>query len=857
MSKRRGGAIPKAMSALGRSKDDNNLMEALKLYEAKSYKKSLKLLDATLKKNASHVDSLALKGLNLFFTGQKKDAESYVQRAIGKIQGTSASPVCCHILGIYMRNAKKYAESTRWFQASLDNGSSNKQIYRDLSTLQSQEHDYKNLLKSRMAYWQDFMGYRSNWTALAIAHELNGQNQEAVNVLTKFEDLAKGKLGEAEAYEHNECLMYKNDVLYKDAGTDQKKLQKVLAHLDEVEPEVFDKYSWLERRASVYMKLGNKKEASKVYRTLIKRNPDDTRYYRLLEVSLGIEANNKLRKAVYERFQRIYPKADPPKFIPLTFVKDKQEFKSKAGAYIVPQLKRGVPATFGNVKPLYRKRPAQIPPIVEEVVLEYLATLDAKETPIPFVWTCYFLAQHYLFVQDFARAQEYIDRAIDHTPTLVELYIVKARVLKHLGLLEDAASTIDDGRELDLQDRFINTKTVKYYLRANTVDEAVDVVSAFTRNDDAINGVKDLHLMEASWFIVEQAEAYYRLYLENRKRLQELSARVLPAEDEEALDQHAREVREAEYQTAKYKGLALKRFLALPKFYRQFEDDQLDFHSYCMRKGTPRAYMEMLAWGKTLFASPMFVRAMEGASKLYFDIHDELVKSEADADAGNAQYQGQGQEQKHVAVKKNNKRAKKEAAALNKRKEEDKELVLAYPDDEDVFGEQLVATKKPLEDFAHEFYQRYTGQVRDGCKNQILEFAYQLRCGKLALCLGALTKFAATHGQKHGMVGALALVLLEHTKRSAAHDEIAKKVATKGLETSFTAIPLDKRDDAEFDWLEFYQTNYDAHDLDALLFLYHAQLALFRSQDDLKQLIMDELSHKEPFVQNTVLQYEL
>lgn len=848
MSRRKGGVVQRASSAaIGRSKDDNNLIEALKLYEGKNYKKSLKLLDTILKKNSSHVDSLALKGLNLYFTGQKEDAESYVNKAIDKIKDTSASPIGCHILGIYMRNVKKYKEAAEWFQASLDNGSTNKQIYRDLATLYSQEHDYKKLLASRKAYWEEFMGYRANWTSLAIAHELNGQRQEAVNVLSKFEELAAGKLGDAEAYEHNECLMYKNDVMYRAAKNDAAKLESVLENLDAIEPQVFDKYGWLERRAAIFMKLNRKQEASKVYRALIKRNPDNAAYYKLLEVSLDIHGNSKLRKALYEKLQKFYPRADPPAFIPLTFITDGDELTQKMNDYIVPKLKRGVPATFCNVKPLYKTNSALVAPIIEKIVTAFYSSVDSKEQPTQFVWTCYFLSQHYLLLKDFSKATEYADKALEHTPTLVELYILKARVLKHIGLLSEAAETINNGRKLDLQDRFINTKTVKYYLRANLVEKAIEVVSIFTKNDESENGVVDLHLMEASWFIVEQAEAYYRLHLEHQQRLQELENEEVPT-DEEKQNERARCIKELIYQTGKYKGLALKRLHAIPKFYRQFEDDQLDFHSYCMRKGTPRAYLEMINWGKRVYTLPLYVRALKDAAKMYFSIFDHLAES---ADEENEKPTTDS------VAKKSNKKAKKEIAAMNKRKEEDKKKLKAYENDEDVLGEKLIATKTPLEDFAQYFYNAYLSDVKDTEKDYVLEFGYQLRCGKLALSLGALAKYADVHGKSDGMVGALTLCLLDKVKDSSPLDPIAKSLALKGLERHFPEVPLDKRDDADYDWIEFFTSNYDASNLEALLTLYRAHLTLVSDTNGLKEMIMNALGNQEPRIQNVILKYEL
>ncbi|AET39028.1 peptide alpha-N-acetyltransferase complex A subunit NAT1 Ecym_3556 [Eremothecium cymbalariae DBVPG len=843
MSRRKAavGQKPVALGS-GRSKDDNNMLEALKLYENKSYKKSLKILDGILKKNSTHVESLALKGLNLVFTEQKQDAELYVKKAVSRITGTLASPICCHILGIYYRQVKQYANSITWFQASLDNGSTNKQIYRDISSLQSQERDYTNLLVSRKVYWETFMGYRANWTALAIAYDLNSQYSEAVNLLSRFEELAKGKLTETEAYEHNECLMYKNDLMYKAAGDDEQHLKAVLNNLDKIEPDVFDKYGWLERRAAVYMKLGSSKEAAKVYRTLIKRNPDNFNYYKLLEISLDIQSNNRIRKALYEKLETFYPRAEPPKFIPLTFIKDETELEKKLNHYIVSQLKRGVPATFCNVIPLYKQRGEVISSIAEKIVLEYYNTLDDKEFPIQYVWTVYYLAQHYLFLKDFKKAKDYIEKAIEHTPTLVELYILNGRILKHLGLLEEAAWTVEKGRTLDLQDRFINTKSVEYFLGANMIDKAVQLVSLFTKNDNDANGVKDLHLMEASWFIIKQAEAYYRLYVEHSKKLQSLKNEQTSISEEERENKTA-ELKELEYQTEKCRGLALKRFMAIPKIYKQFDDDKLDFHSYCMRKGTPRAYVEMLQWGDRIFCKPMFVRAMLGAAKIYFSMQDELDLTE------------QFTSEQTNAAKKANKKARKEALAFNKRKEAEKKQVLAYADDEDVFGETLVAVKSPLEAFYTEFYKPFLNQADDNDKYHLLEFQYQARTGKLALSLGALTKYAKFHGKSSPMVGCMILILLDMTRESAPYEDIAKKVAIKGIETEFKKFPLEKFSDDSFNWLEYLTSNYKVN-LRSLLFLYQANISIV-PQDKLKELIIESLSNVEPFIQNSILQYEL
>ena len=53
-----------------------------------------------------------------------------------------------------------------------------------------------------------------------------------------------------------------------------------------------------------------------------------------------------------------------------------------------------------------------------------------KEPPSAYLWVLYFLAQHYDWKRDSRKALEFIDKAISHTPTLVELWMTKARIYK-------------------------------------------------------------------------------------------------------------------------------------------------------------------------------------------------------------------------------------------------------------------------------------------------------------------------------------------------------------------------------------------------------------------------------------------
>lgn len=70
----------------------------------------------------------------------------------------------------------------------------------------------------------------------------------------------------------------------------------------------------------------------------------------------------------------------------------------------------------------------------------------------------------------------------------------KGRVLKRCGDYLGGARAINEARLLDGQDRFLNTKTGKYLLRAGMVEEAIGIFGMFTK----VRSVTPTHLIPNS-----------------------------------------------------------------------------------------------------------------------------------------------------------------------------------------------------------------------------------------------------------------------------------------------------------------------------------------------------------------------
>lgn len=734
------------------NKEDANAREALALYEAKQYKKALKLVDQNLKKNSSHAESLALKGCANYQLGHKADAEPYIVKALNK---GSSNYLVNHLAGIYYRNVENYTEAAKWYKAAMDNGSQNTPILRDLALLQTQIRDYKNLRDSRQKFLESQPGYRANWTAVAVAHHLNNDYDAAVRTLSKIEGIIKEHLQEQDRYEQSECVLYKNQII-AESGNFARALEELEADSDEIR----DRTSFLEYKAKYLLLLGKHKEASVLYRKLIQINPDNMETYLLLELSLQTSSLPlEKRLALYDKLASFYPRSDPPQFMPLTFLSASDpEFEVRARAYILAQLKRGVPATFVNVKPLYKNRKKA--ELIFKIVSAFAENIDAKAEPTVYVWTEYFLAQHFLYFLDLENATAHIDSALTHSPTLVELYILKARITKHTGDAVQASAIMEEGRNLDLQDRFINSKATKYLLRANKVDEGIDCVSLFTKLDEeSSNGLKDLHIMQANWVLIESAEAYYRLY---QKALKEYQFARESGEESSELQETAE----------MYRGLSIKRFLAVIKVFHVYVCDQFDYHSYCMRRGTPRDYLDMLKWEDEIHSTPIYVRAVKGLTKLYWEVADQPVDSE------------------DLTRKKKTKKPKAGA----KKKNELASRVESEKNDADPFGQKLLSDLKEKKSVIEEiegYVKTLSAEAERYQFTWSLAFELYRRQSKYVLALQALRKWSGlleSDTRKLRVVGEKVLLFKKALEDDEAANPAIVKVASKGIENAFPSL---------------------------------------------------------------------
>lgn len=623
-------------------------------------KLGLKAAEQILKKNPKHGDTMAMKALILNSMGKSDEAFPLAKLAL---QSDMKSHVCWHVYGLLYRAEKNFEEAIKAYKFALRLDPESQQILRDLALLQVQMRDYQGYVVSRRQMLQSRSHIRQNWTGLAIAHHLAGNLSEAESTLTTYEETLKSPPSKTDL-ENSEAILYKNTII-----AEQGDIEKALDHLQTAGKHALDRLAFTELRAKYFAKLGRKEEAVKAYRVLLDRNPEHKEYYDQLLAVMDIDlSDHKAVKAIYDEYAEKYPRSDSARRLPLDHLEG-DDFRTAAELYVHKQLDKDIPSLFVNLKHLYSNSSKK--DILLSIVNAYLEKTEktgdeqtqANGTPPSGKAAAYYyLAQHYNYhlSRDLAKAMEYVEKAIELEPKSVDFHMTKARIWKHYGNLKKASETMEEARALDPRDRYINTKSAKYKLRNDETEAAIKTLGMFTRAEAVGGPLADLHDMQCVWFLTEDGESYAR--------------------------------------QRKY-GLALKRFTAVFNVFDVWQEDQFDFHSFSLRKGQIRAYVDMIRWEERLRDHPFYSRAALAAVKVYLKLHDKPLSNGVNGDAHADQ---EAAIEKKKAAKKARKEAEKAAQEAAAKKEPNKPVKEsdAAPKkvDDDPEGVKLAATADPLHD---------------------------------------------------------------------------------------------------------------------------------------------------------------
>ncbi len=461
-----------------------------------------------------------------------------------------------------------------------------------LLSIMSQMRDIPGFIETRKKILDGKPNLKASWVAYAVANFVGGNYKDAFETIKKFGE-SNYKKNPDEVYEESELLLFQNRCLEQEGL-----YAEAIAHLHSHKAAIVDKLSWNVKHAELLLLSGQFAEAKAEWRTLVSEQPDNYRFHtgfqaahlelspadstaafalkRLelpsTEFSLSVAQLTILRAAYDEGGFRSKSLSK----IRLTLLSDcDADFQAALSGYIKKCLKDGMPALHHDVCSLFRiadpfnggrrvfakdahdvvAHPVFV--FTSQLVATYIANLrqfkafepiadgspELAELPSALLWALY-LQCHLLELSGrYAEALAVIEECIQHTPTAIDMYSKKARLLKKQGDLAGAAATMDECRALDLQDRYLNNKTTKYFLRADQMEQGMATIAMFTKHDG--DPQKILYDLQCNWYELEAGESFAR---------------------------------------TKQWGPALKKFHAVKKHFGDHYDDMFDFHGYCIRK---------------------------------------------------------------------------------------------------------------------------------------------------------------------------------------------------------------------------------------------------------------------------------
>ncbi len=543
------------------------------------------------------------------------------------IQAHESSPTCWHVQGMIQRAAEDYLEAMKSYRQALRLKPDNNGILRDMALLQIHTRDVDGFRDTQHKMLTSKAGSETNWSGFAIGLHLTGYTDLAVHVITKYEDVLSRTGKRVRNAACTELTLLKSRM-----REEQGNIEGALTELEGGWDTIVDKHDAGEVKARLLSLLGRWDEAGALWKQLVTHvNPDNYLYHRGVIASIlqpadvaaalsgvgtstpvssaeGAAAVNEeqLRKLLtfYDGAAAAAKRCKAHKRIPLDFLPaGHSEFAPRLTAYLRAGIQKGIPSLYQDIKRLYTHpgKAEVIGAVLDKLHAEAEAAVaalraggvpadsPAKGAPTDVMWALANKAAHQRRTGNAQAALELAEQALTHSPTVIELYSLKARCLKSLGRLSDAADTLDTARQLDLADRHINTKCVKYMLAAGRTGPAADTMALFARQEgDPLFNIID---MQHLWYCIHSADAY-------------------AAEGAVAL--------------------ALKRYHNVHAHFNTFIEDQFDFHQYVLRRVNLRVYLDFMAWVDQLHTQPFYVRALAGLTKqyLYLAEHPELKVDE-------------------------------------------------------------------------------------------------------------------------------------------------------------------------------------------------------------------------------------
>eukprot|EP01083_Nonionella_stella_P016185 45260_1 len=561
--------------------------QVLSEYENDNYRECIKQCDRILQTYPKNGETLAMKGLCLHCQGSMKDDDKdkenqskrdpLNEEAAAKLRQKGQqlidnglrfnikSSICWRVKGLAHKSDKDFDSAIICYKKASKFDKQNQRILTDLASLQIELKRFKEFAETRNELWllnQD----KLNCIALCIALYLN---KEYTLCLKHIEDNAATLV--LDNVELNEIYLLQVYVLRK-----QNKLEECQQFLNDKlsKNQILDQLKALQIKFEIERELNKFDDSIKTMQCLIDKNPENLNYHKQYLSLLSKEQ----QLAAYKAFETKYPKCNLIKRILLDYCDDLNEFRVLLNDYLIHKFNKSVMSLYADLRDIYAKNKEK-GMIIDELVEEYRTNKNNKIGPMCLLYVNYFYCSRLVDLYRFDSALSIIDKCIAMVPTCIEFYVLKGKLFKYVGNRLLAFKYLNYARCLDTADRYLNTKCVRYALRALKIDESEEIVTLFLKKTE---GTASLHKLQVIWYQLHKAEAHLSL---------------------------------KEY------GPCVKQYQNVFHHFETFWKNQTDFHRYSYRKCAIYSYLQLLKWENTLREHPFFIRAAHNAMSVWFTIY--------------------------------------------------------------------------------------------------------------------------------------------------------------------------------------------------------------------------------------------
>ncbi|KAI0988590.1 hypothetical protein GJ496_006199 [Pomphorhynchus laevis] len=550
------------------TKEQNLFRKIGRCYENKQYKKALSYSKEILQSFPEHGETLAMRGLVLASVGKTSEARDFILLGLKK---NIKSFVCWQVFGYFQRLECNYVDAIKAYRNALKWDSENLSILRDLSVLEIQTRDFDGLKETRYKILMSKPSQRISWVGYAISCHLVKEIDIAVNILREFDKIEQSGNVDRET---SQILLYENYIL-----CENNRLEEAAVHIENNQNRIVDSTALFEIKANIEYLRENYQLSFEHYMKLLDLNPENHQYFERL-----IECSDKLNR---DRILFLYDiRAKFPKSLMLAKLLlkylDGDDFQSLLLSILSKYLLKGSPSVFKT----FFVPAAPKAEIFQSVLLKVEKDFQSANQQTALVWTWFALAEMNLHFCEISKAIKYVDYILTHTPTLVEAYVIRAKILKRCGSIAEACLWIVEGQLMDTADKYINSKCTKYLLRNNELDRAEKMIAKFLK--DVMTPSEYLSETQCLWYSLETARANFRL---------------------------------------RNYGESLRKCYDIIKHYNKYIENEYDFHTYCLRRVTICSYVDTLKFDDHIYENRLYIDAALLASKIYIRLYDRKIRA--------------------------------------------------------------------------------------------------------------------------------------------------------------------------------------------------------------------------------------